>query len=80
MFVSYFNAKAILQEERLWYYLTHSCEDKGVHTFSKGICPKMNVMVQLEFELAYNDSAVHRSNHYISRTPTLSLGYLFNRI
>ena len=28
-----FNAKAILLEEQLWYYLTHSWEDKGVHTF-----------------------------------------------
>ena len=33
-----FNAKAILLEEQ--YYLTHSWEDKGVHTFPKGICPK----------------------------------------
>ena len=24
-----FNAKAILPEEQYWYYLTHSCEDKG---------------------------------------------------
>ena len=89
-FCRLFNAKAILQEEQLWYYLTHnwednlftnpsaqagydtrsifkrsstgfhsefsfsktSCltkaeepswEDKGVHTFPKGICPKVKV-------------------------------------
>ena len=24
------------------YYLTHSKEDKGVHTFPKDICPKVN--------------------------------------
>ena len=54
-----FNAKAILLEEQLWYYLTHCLEDKGVHTFPKGICPKVNVIARLEFELAYYDSAVH---------------------
>ena len=41
----------------------------GVHTFPKGICPKVNVIAQLEYELAYYDSAVHRFNHYIMRTP-----------
>ena len=44
-----FNAKAILLEEQLWYYLTHSWEDKGVHTFPKGICPKVNVIARLEY-------------------------------
>ena len=44
----------------MWYYLTHSWEDKGVHTFPKGICPKVNVKAQLEYELAYYDPAVHR--------------------
>ena len=64
-----FNAKAILLEEQQWYYLTHSWEDKGVHTFPKGICPKVNVIARLEYELAYYDSAVHRFNHYTTRTP-----------
>ena len=50
-------------------YLTHSWEDKGVHTFPKGICPKVNVIARLEYELAYYDSAVHRFNHYTTRTP-----------
>ena len=62
-----FNAKAILLEEQ--YYLTHSWEDKGVHTFPKGICPKVNIIARLENELAYYDSAVHRFNHYTKRTP-----------
>ena len=35
-FVRLFNAKAILPE--------HSWEDKGVHTFPKGNCPKVNVI------------------------------------
>ena len=43
--------------------LTHSWEDKGDHTFPKGIWPKVNVIAQLEYELAYYDSAVHRFNH-----------------
>ena len=64
-----FNAKAILLEEHLWYYLTHSWEDKGVHTFLKGICPKVNVIARLEYELAYYDSTAHRFNHYTTRTP-----------
>ena len=66
-----FNAKAILLEEHLWYYLTHSWEDKGVHTFPKGICLKVNVIARLEYELAYYDSAVHRFNHYTTRTPLI---------
>ena len=41
-----FNAKAILLEEQKWYYLTHSWEDKGVRTFPKGICPKVNVIAR----------------------------------
>ena len=62
-----FNAKAILLEEQ--YYLTYSWEDKGVHTFPKGICPKVNVIARLEYELPYYDSAVHLFNHYTTRTP-----------
>ena len=50
----------------LQYYLTHSWEDKGVHIFPKGICPEVNVIARLEFELAYYDSVVHRFNHYIT--------------
>ena len=46
-----FNAKAVLQEEQLWYYLTRRSENKGVHIFPKGICPKVNVIKRLEFEL-----------------------------
>ena len=68
-FCRLFNAKAILQEEQYWNNLTHSWEDKGVHTFSKGICPKVNVIARLEFELVYFDFAVHRFNHSTTTTP-----------
>ena len=62
------NAKAILEEQQ-WSYLTHSWEDEGVHTFPKGICPKVNVRVQLEFKLIYHNPAVYCFNHYTTRTP-----------
>ena len=50
------------------HFLTHSWEDKGVR-----ICPKVNVMVRLHFELAYYDSAVQLLNYYITRTPPTDL-------
>ena len=51
-----------------------SWEDKGVHTFPKGICLKVNIIARLEYELAYYDSAVHRFNHYTTRTPPRHVG------
>ena len=48
--------------------LLFNWEDKGVHTFPKGICPKVNIIERLENELTYYDSAVHRFNHYTTRT------------
>ena len=68
-----FNAEAILLEEQEWYYLTHSWEDKGVHTFPKGICPRVNVIARLEYKLMYYDSAVHHFNHYTTRTSPSSI-------
>ena len=50
--------------ELYWYYLTHSWEDKGVHAFPKGICSKVYIIAELEFELAFYNSVVHRFNHY----------------
>ena len=50
-----------------------SWEDKGVHTFPKGICPKVNVIARLEYELAYYDSAVHRFDHYTTRIPRIKV-------
>ena len=31
----------------------------------------MNIIARLEYELAYYDSAIHRFNHYTTRTPPL---------
>ena len=72
-----FNAKVILLEEQWWYYLTHSWEDNGVHTIPEGIDPKVNVIVRLKFELAY-DSTVHCFNHYTTRTPPARIEGLVN--
>ena len=47
------------------HYLTPSWEDKEVHTFPKGICPKVNVITRLEFELAYYVSAVHCFKNWV---------------
>ena len=68
LFLGYLMPKPFSLEEQ--YYLTHSWEDKGGgHTFPKSICPKVNVIARLEYELAYYDSEVHRFNHYTTRTP-----------
>ena len=59
-----FNDKAILVEEQSWYYSTNSWWDKRIHTFPKGIGPKMNVIARLEFELVYYEVEVQHVNHY----------------
>ena len=41
----------------------------------------MNVIARLEYELAYYDSAVHRFNHYTTRTPPLFLlGFFWTQV
>ena len=62
LFLGYLMPKPFSEKNSRW-------EDKGVHTFPKGICPKVNVIARLEYELAYYDSAVHPFNHYTTRTP-----------
>ena len=42
---------------------------RGLHIFPKGICPKVNIIARLEFELALYDPAAHRFNLYATRTP-----------
>ena len=49
----------------------------GVHSFPKGICPKVNVIARLEYELAYYDSAVNRFNHlHHEDTPLVLWDYM----
>ena len=61
-----------LREEQLWYYLTHSWEDKGVYSFLEDICPKVNIIVRAEFELTYYKTVVQRFSNYTTRTPPIS--------
>ena len=69
-----FNAKAVPPEGRYLYNLTYSWENKGVHIFPKRICQMVNVIAQIEFELPYYKSAVHRVKHYtLSLSLSLSL-------
>ena len=48
----------------MWSYLTHNYEDKGFQTFPKGISPKVNVITQLEVELANYNAEVQYVSHY----------------
>ena len=73
-----FKSKAILIEEQQWFYLTHSWGEKGVpmvlvHTFPKGISPKVNAIARLKFELAYNESVVQHFSYGDSLLPWVSL-------
>ena len=67
-----FNAKSILLEEQWWHDLIYNLRDKGVHIFPEGIRLKVNVIVWLEFELAYYDSTYQCFNHYTTRTPPVN--------
>ena len=42
-----------------------------VHTFPKRISPKVNVIVQLKFQLAYFEAAVQHFNYYTMGLPRL---------
>ena len=41
---------------------------KGVHTLTNDISPKVNVIVQLEFEFVYLEAAVLHFSHYATET------------
>ena len=62
------NAKFILLKDQQYYYLTHSWGDKWVHAFPKGISLNVNVIVQLEFEVAYFATVVQHVSHYAMET------------
>ena len=63
------NSKAIIVEEYLRYYLTHSRGDNCLYTFLNGIIPKVNIMAGLELEIACNDVAVQHVSPYDIGTP-----------
>ena len=58
-----FNAEAILIEETV----VVAGEDKGVHTFSKGISPKENIIAWLSSNLL---TTMPQSNTWATGTPT----------
>ena len=45
-------------------YQTQNLEDEGVHTFPKGISPKVNVIAQMEFDITRYDIAGQYVSHY----------------
>ena len=76
-FVGYLIPTPSFQKNSSETNITQSSEDKGVPTFPKSICQKVNVIARLEFELAWYDFAVQRFNHHTRRTtPPLSVSWL----
>ena len=54
--------------EKYWFCLIDTWRDKEVYAFPKGINLKVNVIMWLEFELAYSDVAVLHASYYTKRT------------
>ena len=52
------------------YYLTDNWGVMGLCTFPKSIRPKVNVIAQLEFELAYYVVSIQLVSHYATGTPS----------
>ena len=78
IFFCLFNVKVIFVEEQLWDFLTNSKRyKKKVHTFPYGISQKGNVIVWLEFELAYYDVKIQLINQYTVRALLLTLSTLY---
>ena len=50
-------------EEQSYNNLTHNCEDKRIIPFPRGISLKVNVIVQLDFNLAYYNVTVQHVSH-----------------
>ena len=65
--VVYLMPKPSLVEEQLWYYLTHCWRADEVHAFSKGICPKVNLLMLLKSEPAYYDIKVLHLEHAMEK-------------
>ena len=67
-------------EEQKWCYLTHSWKDKRVHTFPKGISPKVNVITQLEIELIYYNVILQHVNPNIPGIASMQKSVERNKI
>ena len=55
--------KIALVKDRSGAIQLYSFRNKGVHNIPKGISPKVNRIVRLEFELTYYDDAVQHVSH-----------------
>ena len=66
--MGYLMPKPSWQKEEDWYKLTYSWEDRMVHTFSESIKSKVNVIVWLEFKLAFYNIKVQHINNYTMKT------------
>ena len=56
--------------------ISHITGGIKVSSFPKGISPKVNIIVQLEFELAYFEATVRHFSHYTLGTSLCSFGVL----
>ena len=52
-------------------------EIRWIHTFSKGINPKVRVIAQLEFELAHFEATVQHFSYYALKTSLKTLGLYY---
>ena len=72
--------KLFFLEDQQWYYLNHSWVgvwNKGVHTFSKHISLKVNLIPWLEIELSYFGAEVqHFHYYYTTTTPCYFFDYI----
>ena len=48
--------------------MTHNYKDMRVHTFPDGINPKVNIIVRMDFELAFFEAEFQHLSHYAART------------
>ena len=66
-FVGHLISKLFLQKSNKDTIKPLAEKMRGIHTFPKSICPKVNVRAQLEFELAYFEAAIQYFSHYTFR-------------
>ena len=51
---------------------------KGFHIFPEGICPKVDITAQLEFELAFYDVADRHVSYYATEIPHIYDNFVHN--
>ena len=79
-FVGYLMLKPPLLKNSSDYYLTDSWKDKKIYTFPKGFSRKVNVLAQLEFDLAYIVPAVQHFSHYFMVTLSSCIRYEYLKL